>query len=84
MEKHYAFIKDNRVINVAVFASRDDDLANAIMDEQGYDEAIWVGELAPVKWSSYDGKRFTDPDKDYLISIGVLTAFVEVPEIIEE
>jgi hypothetical protein len=54
------------------------------MDEQGYDEAIWVGELAPVKWSSYDGKRFTDPDKDYLISIGVLTAFVEVPEIIEE
>ena len=84
MEKYYAFIKDSRVINVAVFASQDDDLAKAIVEEQGYDKAIWVGELAPALWSSYDGETFTAPDQDYLISIGVTTPIAEALEIIEE
>jgi len=78
MEKFYAFIKDNRVINVAVFAAQDENLAEAIRLEQGYDNAIWVNENAPAKWSSYDGKTFTDPTQDYLISIGVVTPTVEV------
>ncbi len=78
MEKFYAFIKDNRVVNVAVFASQDETLADAITKEQGYDYAVWVDENAPTKFSSYDGKKFTDPTTDYLISIGVVTPTVEV------
>lgn len=78
MEQHYAFIKDNRVVNVAVFASQDEVLADAITKEQGYDDAIWVGENAPTKWSSYDGETFTEPTQEYLISIGVVTPMAEV------
>jgi hypothetical protein len=78
MEQHYAFIKDNRVLNIAVFASQDETLADAIAQEQGYDDAVWVGENLPTKWSSYDGKTFTEPTQDYLISIGVIDPAIEV------
>ncbi len=71
-EQHYAFIKDGRVVNSAVFASKDDELADRIVAEQNYDKAVWVGETAPYKWSSYDGKTFTLPTDEYLISIGVM------------
>ena len=77
-EKHYAFIKDNRVENVAVFAEQNDALAQTISDEQGYDSFVWLDEnLAPTKWSSYDGKVFTAPTTDYLVSIGVIKPTVE-------
>jgi hypothetical protein len=81
MEKFYAFIKDNRVVNIAVFASQDENLAEAIKLEQGYDNAIWVDENAPAKWSIYDGEKFTEPTQDYLISIGVV---MPPPEVIDE
>jgi hypothetical protein len=71
MEQHYAFIKDNRVINVAVFASQDETLADAIAKEQGYDDAVWVGANAPSKYSFYNGKTFIDADLDYLYEIGI-------------
>ena len=73
MEQHYAFIKNNRVENIAVFASQDEELADRIAQEQGYDDAVWVGENAPTKWSTYDGSTFTPPTVDYLISIGVIS-----------
>ena len=79
MEKYYAFIKNNRVENTFVFASQDIELADRIAQEQGYDDAVWVGETAPIKWSTYDGSTFTPPTVDYLISIGILN-----PETIEE
>jgi hypothetical protein len=79
MEQHYAFIKNNIVENVAVFASQDEELANRITQEQGYDDAVWVGENIPVKWSTYDGTTFTAPTDEYLISIGVLE-----PTVIQE
>lgn len=72
MEQHYAFIKDNRVANIAVFASQDEALADRIAQEQGYDDAVWVGELVPPMWATYDGITFTPPTVEYLISIGVL------------
>lgn len=72
MEKHYAFIKDNRVVNIAVFSSEDRELADRIAQEQGYDDAIWVGEDKPVMWSTYDGVFFTPPTDEYLISIGIM------------
>lgn len=73
MEKHYAFIKNNRVVNVAVFAEQDEALADSVAQSQGYDDAVWVGETIPVMFSYWDGSSFTEPTEEYLISIGVIT-----------
>lgn len=78
MEQYYAFIKDNRVVNVAVFAEQNEELADAIAKEQGYDDAVWVGTDNPIKWSSYDGTSFTPPTTEYLISIGAMNPPIEV------
>jgi hypothetical protein len=77
MEQHYAFIKNNRVENIAVFASQDETLADFVAQEQGYDDAVWVGEDKPVLFSTYDGTTFTPPTDEYLISIGVITPVAE-------
>ncbi len=78
MELHYAFIKNNRVAQVAVFASQDEALADAVVQEQGFDDAVWVGIDAPAMWSTYDGTTFTAPTDEYLISIGIMNPPVEV------
>ena len=75
-EKHYTFIKEGRVENTLVFAGKDDELAQNIVDENDYDSFIWLDEKeTPHRWSSYDEKtkEFTEPTVDYLISIEVLT-----------
>jgi hypothetical protein len=79
MEQHYVFIKNNRVENIAVFASQDEALADRIAQEQGHDDAVWVGENIPAMWSTYNGTTFTPPTDEYLISIGILK-----PEVVEE
>jgi hypothetical protein len=71
MEQYYVFLKDNRVANIAVFASQDEALADAVAQEHGFDDAIWVGETSPAMWSTYDGTTFTAPTLDYLYEIGV-------------
>jgi hypothetical protein len=78
MEQHYAFIKNNRVENIGVFASQDEALADRIAQEQGYDDAVWVGEDKPVLFSTYNGLNFIPPTDEYLISIGVITPVVEI------
>jgi len=70
-ELHYAFLKNNRVEQIAVFASQDEALADAVAQEQGYDDAVWVGTDAPAMWSTYDGTTFTAPTLDYLYEIGI-------------
>jgi hypothetical protein len=80
MEQHYVFIKNNRVANIAVFGSKDEELADRVAQEQGYDDAVWVGEDKPVMFSSYDGTSFTPPTDEYLISIGILEPIVEEKE----
>jgi hypothetical protein len=72
MEQHYAFLKNNRVENILVFASQDEALADAVAHEQGFDDAVWVGETIPAMWSTYDGTSFTAPTIDYLYEIGIL------------
>jgi len=73
MEKHYSFIKAGRVENTFVFSAKDDALAQRICDEQGCDSFIWLNAVAhPDKWATYDGKVFTPPTNEYLISIGVM------------
>jgi hypothetical protein len=83
MEQHYVFLKDNRVANIAVFGSKDEELADRVAQEQGFDDAVWVGEDKPVMWSTYDGATFTAPTDEYLISIGIMNPPVEAP-VVEE
>lgn len=73
-ELHYAFIKNNVVEQVAVFASQDEELADRVAQEQGYDDAVWVGENPPNRFSSYNSttKTFTKPTEDYLYERGML------------
>jgi len=73
-EKHFVFLKNNRVGQIAVFASQDEELADRIAQEQGYDDALWIGEdTIPHLHSLYDPatKTFTEPNLDYLYSVGV-------------
>lgn len=70
-ELHYAFIKNNVVEQIAVFVAKDEELADRVAQEQGYDDAVWVGENKPVLFSSYDGKKFIEPTLDYLYERGV-------------
>ncbi len=79
MEQHYVFIKNNRVENIAVFASQDKTLADRVAQEQGFDDAVWVGEDRPAMWSTYDGTTFTAPTDEYLVSIGIMNPPVEEP-----
>lgn len=73
MEQHYVFLKNNRVMNIAVFASQDEELADLVAQEHGFDDAVWVGENKPIMFSTWDGTSFTLPTNEYLISIGVLS-----------
>lgn len=77
MEQHYVFLKNNRVANIALFASQDEALADAVATEQGFDDAVWVGSTIPAMWSTYDNGVFTAPTDEYLISIGVMNPPVE-------
>jgi hypothetical protein len=71
MEQHYVFLKNNVVEQIAVFASKDEELADRVAIEQGFDDAVWVGEDKPAIFSSYDGKVFTEPTLDYLYERGI-------------
>ena len=79
MEQHYVFLKNNRVKNIAVFASQDEALADAVAQEQGFDDAVWVGSTIPTMWSTYDGTTFMPPTDEYLISIGIMNPQAEEP-----
>lgn len=71
-ELHYAFIKNGFVEQVAVFAEENEELADQVAHDLGFDDAVWVGENAPTMFSSYDGKTFTDPTVDDLYDRGLL------------
>jgi hypothetical protein len=72
MEKHYAFIKNNKVTLIAVFESENTEVANLIKSEHNFDSYVWLGSSEkPHLYSSYDGATFTDPTLDYLYEIGV-------------
>jgi hypothetical protein len=71
MEQHYAFIKDGRVANIAVFLEQNEELADKVAIENGYDDAVWLGLDLPAIHSLYDGTTFTAPTIDYLYEIGV-------------
>ena len=79
-EKHYVFLKDNRVENTCVFEFEDEQLAIRIAQEQGYDKYIWLDEATiPARWSTYNGTTFTEPTPQYLYSIGILSVDPDAP-----
>ncbi len=71
MEQHYVFLKNNRVMNISVFASQNEELADRIAQEQGFDDAVWVGNNKPVMFSTWNGTVFTDPTLDDLYALGI-------------
>lgn len=82
MEKHYAFIKNNRVVLVAVFESENKEIADLVKNENGFDSYVWLGtETVPHVHSTYDGKTFTQPTIDYLYEVGLLSANQAMMEI---
>ena len=72
MEKFYAFVKDGRVREVAVFASQDEELADSIAQQKGYDDAVWTDTMPAAIWSEYVNGELIPPTQDYLYSIGVV------------
>ena len=72
--------KNNVVEQIAVFAEIDEELADRVAQEQGYDDALWIGDApVPHMWSSYDGSTFTEPTPQYLFSIGILSVDPDAP-----
>jgi hypothetical protein len=78
-EQYYAFIKNNRVTQVTIFADKDETLADAIANDLGYDDAVWCGDNNPVLYSEWDGNKFTEPTLEYLVEIGVRDAIELLP-----
>lgn len=73
MEKHYVYLKDNRVVQIAVFAEQNEELADMVAHEHSFDDAIWVGENIPSMWAEYKDGQFIPPTPQYLYSIGILS-----------
>lgn len=84
VEKHFVFLKDNRVEQIAVFESQDEELADAVAHTHGFDDALWIGEdPIPARWSTYDPTtgEFTLPTPQYLYSIDILPNDPDAPAI---
>ena len=73
IEKHYAFIKDDRVVNIALFENEDKELADRICKEQGYDLAIWLGDTQPVPhlYASYKDGKIQEITHDDYYAVGL-------------
>ena len=81
MEKHYAFLKKNKLMLLAVFESENAEVAELVKSDHGFDSYVWLGDSQmPDLYSTYDGKEFTKPTDEYLISIGIMNPPVEVTE----
>jgi len=79
MEKHYAFIKDNRLMAIAVFESENTEVADLVKADHGFDSYVWLGDsVKPHLYSTYDGTTFSHPTDEYLISIGIMNPESEV------
>jgi hypothetical protein len=71
---YYAYVKDNRVAQVAVFGSQDEELADFVAHLHGYDDAVYLGlnKNGATLYGYYNGTTFEEPTNEYLISIGVM------------
>ena len=73
MEKHYAFIKDNRVVLNAVFESENTEVADLVKSDNNFDSYIWLGDSSiPHLHSTYNGTTFTLPTAEYIIAFVIM------------
>lgn len=81
-EFYYAFLKDNRVWDILVFSSENEELADKVAHDLGFDDALWTGTSKPIMWSEYNptSKTFTPPTPEYLFSIGIIDQLPPPPE----
>lgn len=59
-EINYAFIKNNNVINIAIFAEPNEKLFNTIINEQHLDLIVQATEKTAIG-GTYDGTKFWRP-----------------------
>lgn len=73
-EHPHAFVKNGRVVNVAVFAEHDQELIERVRVEQDADEAVCCcdNQYVPSLHWSWDGSSFEAATPEYLYSVGVL------------
>ena len=72
MEKHYALLKNNRVMNIIVVEEQNDSEIQNFINEHDYDEFIYLGEEKSISiYSLRVGNDFLPADRDYLKSIGL-------------
>jgi hypothetical protein len=72
MEKHYALLKENRVMNIIVVEEQNDEAVEAHCNEMGYDEFLYLNTEQPMPMHSLRvNGEFIPADYDYLKSIGL-------------
>jgi hypothetical protein len=78
---YYAYVKDNRVAQIAVFSSQNEELADSVAHTHGYDNAVYIGldKTNASLYGYYNGTTFEEPTNEYLISIGVMSPPLPVP-----
>jgi hypothetical protein len=77
------FLKDNRVVNILIFDKENDELANRILTEQGFDDYLWSDKNV-VLHSEYKSKKFIEPTPEHLVAIGVLDELPLINEALAE
>lgn len=71
-EKYYALLKENRVMNIIVVEKQDDEMIQTFIDEQEFDEFIYLADKKPMPiYSLRINNEFIPADYDYLKSIGL-------------
>jgi hypothetical protein len=71
MEKHYALLKNNRVMNVIVVEKQNDIEIQTFCDEMDYDEFIFTNDKKIEMHALRVNDKFVSADYDYLKSIGL-------------
>ena len=74
-ECEHAFIKNGVAEHIFVFdeSAHGTDLLDRIKEEQGCDTVVCLCDYGSkiIRWSTWDGTKFTEPTLDYLHSIGI-------------
>lgn len=73
MEKYYAVLKNDRVMNVIVVEKQNDEEIQKFCDNMGFDEFIFTNNTKLEIHSLRVGTEFVKADYDYLKSIGLST-----------
>jgi hypothetical protein len=80
MEKHYVFLINNKVANILVFAEQDDEFAQRIAEEKGYDAFVWIADATmPSPYATYNGSEFVELTEEEMFALGLSRKKLETP-----